>query len=126
MIKKRSTHKLLEHAVTHHNAGPTDNSNPILYMKYKDGKASGRQISKNEFVIFKGSIINPTIGKCCRPHVLAARKANVNKIKGGKLSADIIFKGPNIAACFISGSSTSGNRYWRDINGIKLKDLKNQ
>ncbi len=99
---------------------------PTLYMEYGRGKASGKRTSDG-FVVFKGSVINPTMTKSCPERTIKDRKKYVAKIdKNSILTADILFSSPSSAAGFVGGASLSGNSLWKNAEGRLLKDLINE
>ena len=52
---------------------------PVLYMEYGKGKASGKRTSDG-FVVLKGSTINPTMTKSCPERTIKDRKKYEDKI----------------------------------------------
>ena len=85
---------------------------PVLYMEYGKGKASGKRTSDG-FVVLKGSIINPTMTKSCPKRTVKDRKKYENKIdSNGILTADVLLSSPSSAAGFVGGASLSGNALW--------------
>ena len=96
---------------------------PVLYMEYGKGKASGKRTSDG-FVVLKGSIINPTMTKSCPERAVKDRKKYENKIDSdGILTADVLLSSPSSAAGFVGGASLSGNALWKDAEGKTLKEL---
>ena len=96
---------------------------PVLYMEYGKGKASGKRTSDG-FVVLKGSIINPTITKSCPERAIKDRKKYEDKIdSNGILTADVLLSSPSSAAGFVGGASLSGNVHWKDADGKTLREL---
>ncbi len=98
-------------------------SEPTLYMDYKNITASGKRTAEG-FVVFKGSRINPTMTKSCPEGVQKARKKYRNKIgENNTLLSDVLLSSPSAAAGFVGGASLSGNALWHDVNKVPLKKL---
>lgn len=115
-------HKIFEPYITS-NAND-DDWEPLLYLEYGHGKASGKRTSDG-FVVLKGSIINPKTTKSCPENVLKARAKYSDRINSEYvLTEDILLTSPSAAAAFIGGASMSGNALWKDANGITLKQLE--
>ena len=101
----------------------SENEEPVLYMEYGQGRATGKRTSDG-FVVLKGSIINPSTTKSCPEKTLKDRKKYADKIgKNYTLTTDILFPSPSSAAGFIGGASLSGNALWKDAEGRSLKSL---
>lgn len=114
-------HKIFEPYIT---SATNDDGEPLLYLEYGHGKATGKRTSDG-FVILKGSSINPTTTKSCPENVLKARAKYTDRINSEHiLTADILLTSPSAAAGFIGGSSLNGNALWKDANGISLKQLE--
>ena len=80
---------------------------PVLYMEYGKGKASGKRTSDG-FVVLKGSTINPTMTKSCPERTIKDRKKYENKIDSNDtLMADVLLSSPSSAAGFVGGVSLS-------------------
>ena len=103
-------------------ADPADNE-PNLYLEYSKAKATGKRTSYG-FVVFKGSVINPSLAKSCPERTIKDREKYANKIdKSNVLTNDILFSSPSAAAAFVGGASLSGNALWKDGDGVSLKDI---
>lgn len=115
-------HKIFEPYIT--STTNDDDVEPLLYLEYGHGKATGKRTSDG-FVILKGSTINPTTTKSCPENVLRARAKYVDRISSEHiLTTDILLTSPSAAAGFVGGSSLSGNALWKDANGVSLKQLE--
>lgn len=115
----------LGHKVFEPIAPSADNKDnePLLYLEYKKGKATGKRTSDG-FVIMKGSAINPVTTQSCPEKTVKDRKKYSSKIdKSNVLTADLLFSSPSAAAAFIGGASLSGNALWKDADGKPLKEL---
>ena len=96
---------------------------PVLYMEYGKGAASGKRTSEG-FVVLKGSTINPTMTKSCPERTIKDRKKYEDKIDSkGALTADVLLSSPSSAAGFVGGASLSGNALWKDADGKTLREL---
>ena len=106
-------------------AGSVDDE-PVLYLEYGKGKATGKRTSDG-FVILKGSTINQLFTRSCPDRTIKDRKKYADKIdKNNVLTADLLFSSPSAAAGFIGGASLSGNALWKDGEGKPLKELINE
>lgn len=90
------------------------------YMKIENGK----------YVLQKGAELGDERASMQNSlRILRKELLNSGKIvlTNGKLVLDenIEFKSSSAAAKFVAGSSVDGLKYWIDINGRKLEDLKN-
>src|SRR5699024_10716919 len=90
---------------------------PLLYMEYGKGQASGKRTSDG-FVVLKGSTINPTMTKSSPERTIKDRKKYEDKLdSNGILTADVLLSSPSSAAGFVGGASLSGNALWKDAEG---------
>lgn len=113
-------HKVLEPYVPSSVLGKEE---PILSMSYSNAYAQGKRTSEG-FVVLKGSMINLNITQSCPENVSKNREKYRDKIDDkGVLYEDILFSSPSGAACFVGGASLNGKDYWKDENGVALKDL---
>jgi hypothetical protein len=116
-------HKVFEQLVPSVDSG---NEEPVLYMEYGRGKATGRRTSDG-FVVLKGSVLNPATTKSCPERVLEDRKKYAAKIGNNyTLTDNVLFRSPSSAAAFIGGASLSGNALWKDAEGRNLKSILNE
>jgi hypothetical protein len=96
---------------------------PLLYLEYGKGKATGKRTSDG-FVVLKGSAINSTLTKSCPERAIKDRQKYAGRIdKNNVLTADLLFSSPSAAAAFVGGASLSGNALWKDAEGKTLKEL---
>ena len=94
-----------------------------LYLKHKKADAVGK-ITSDGFTVFKGSKLNPDMVKSCRESTRKLREKYKNCInKDNELTEDLTFTSPSAAGDFLTGSSISGNLYWKNSEGKSLKDL---
>lgn len=113
-------HKVFEPYIPSTESADTE---PVLYMEYGKGAASGKRTSEG-FVVLKGSTINPTVTKSCPERTIKDRKKYEDKIDSkGVLTADVLLSSPSSAAGFVGGASLSGNALWKDADGKTLREL---
>ena len=116
-------HKVFEPIVPSVDSG---NEEPVLYMEYGQGKATGKRTSDG-FVVLRGSVLNPNTTKSCPEKAIKDRKKYEAKIgKDYTLTDNILFPSPSSAAAFIGGASLSGNALWKDDEGRNLKSILNE
>lgn len=106
-----------------------DISNTNIDMnKYEfiyQGKYDAKALYTNEgFVLLKDSEINPIINKSARYSTVKAREKYKDIIIDNKTTDNILFTSPSAAANFVSGSSSSGNVFWKTSNGKSPKDIE--
>ena len=121
---------------TDENADATSKNDTIFYIKadYKDRDTNARKIAdakgmriNDGFIVMKDSIIVNTIVATCPNSARKAREKYAADIdENWKLTKDIPFNSPSGAAGFVLGSSASGNKTWRTIDGIPLGLYENQ
>lgn len=99
---------------------------PLLYLNFKDNSAhaTGRQ-TNDGFVVLAGSKIRATTTTSVPPSAIKNRKRFADRLDAdGVLKRDIPFDSPSAAAEFLTGASVSGKRYWKNSEGIPLKELE--
>lgn len=104
-------------------ANPQDDSSEILYCNRRSSDARGVQTSDG-FVVKKGSRITSDTTNSF-PEYSARKREQYQDIIGDDyiLKEDILFDSPSGAACFVCGSSASGNVEWKNSKGIALGTL---
>ena len=113
----------LGHKVFEPVAPPPEGDEPLLYLEYGKGKATGRR-TPDGFAILKGSSINPEIKKSCSERTIKDRKKYADKVnKNNVLTADLLFSSPSAAAGFVGGVALNGNALWKNAVGKPLKDI---
>ncbi len=104
----------------------SDKNEPLLFMEYKQGKATGKR-TNDGFVIIKGSTINPQMTESCPKNVLKSREEYADKItENYELTSDIPMTSASAAAGFIGGASLNENAMWHDSEGRSLKQIEDQ
>lgn len=103
---------------------PLVDEEPLLYFANSNAKATGRRTSEG-FVVLKGSILSQKTVKSCPEIALKERRKYKDKInESNALIEDVLLTSPSAAACFVGGSSLSGNEVWKTIDGRTLKNLE--
>jgi len=89
-------------------------------------------LSKNGFVILKGSAISKTVTKSMitgyrkkREHLLA--NEFIVELNGDLVfSEDVEFRSPTEAAVIVTGRATSGRQSWRNVQGKTIKEIEEE
>ena len=90
----------------------------------RSSKAEGRLLSNGHFILSAGCFITPLDPTpTCPASALARLEAEKDKLDGNKVIADIEFKSPSGAACFVLKASANGNDVWKTADGVKMGDL---
>lgn len=104
---------------------PEDSNEQVFCFETASVKATGRRTSEG-FVLFKGSRITEDLKNSCPENVVNYRKRYAEKVENNILTEDILLTSPSAAACFVSGSSTSGNIVWKNKEGRSLKEVEGE
>ncbi len=89
------------------------------------GKYQAKALYTNEgFVLLKNSELNPKINQSSGYATKKAREKYKEIIVNNKTTENILFTSPSAAANFVSGSSSSGNVFWKTSNGKSPKDIE--
>ena len=101
----------------------------LLYLERKSRKSNSlikamcKQTAEG-FVVLKGSQIEVIDSDSVPASIKELRKcANIDI--NGILQQDYIFKSPSSAGSFVIGGAINGLSYWKNIDGVSLKDLEN-
>ena len=114
-------YKIFESLVNVENINNDNNRYEFIYQ----GKYDARAIYTNEgFVLLKNSEISPILNKSARDTIKKYREKFKDNIINNKTTEDILFTSPSAAATFISGSSSSGNVFWKTSSGKSPKDIE--
>lgn len=85
-------HKVFEPYIPSTESADTE---PVLYMEYGKGVASGKR-TREGFVVLKGSTINPTVTKSCPERTIKDRKKYEDKIDSITLSCGKLTTGVTV------------------------------
>lgn len=97
---------------------------PELYLDSAGAKGKGRQTADG-FVVLAGSRLRAEMTHSVPESAKANRAKYAERISAeGELLQDTLFNSPSAASDFLTGSSTSGKVYWKNANGITLRDLE--
>ena len=100
------------------------NVEPLLYLKASGAIGRGRQTSDG-FVVLAGSIISRKVRNQPFEPAEKSRKKLAGRIsETGELIRDTLFTSPSAAAVFLTGYSINGRIYWKDENGVSLRELE--
>lgn len=114
-------YKVFEPLVNNSEIASSKNEYEFIYQ----GKLKAKALYTNEgFVILKDSEINPIVNKSAGYSTEKAREKYQDIIINNKVTENILFSSPSAAAAFISGSSSSGNVFWKTLNGKSPKDVE--
>lgn len=106
-----------------------DEQKDLLYFKSTNIEISAKgYVSSNGFVVLKGSKVNPV----STSQIFINGPSNKLKQKliekeilvDNTFTEDYTFTSPSSAAKLVMASNISGNEYWVNKDGIKLKDLE--
>lgn len=97
---------------------------PELYLDSAGAKGKGRQTADG-FVVLAGSKLRAEMTHSVPDAAKANRAKYAERISPDKeLLQDTLFNSPSAASNFLTGSSTSGKVYWKNADGITLRDLE--
>ena len=113
-------HRFFEPLVSQNSA-----SSDGVILNFKYSSASGRgMLTADGFVVFKGAKLRLDPVNTCPSSCINNREKYKNIIsEDGTLLEDALFNSPSGAGCFLAASHLSGNEYWKDDNGVSLKNL---
>lgn len=108
---------------TDENKSNVQDTSDLLYftMNKYDAKC---QIVKDGYLLLKGSYIASKTSPKCKSNIKELREKYSFAIsKDFSLIDNILFGSSSAAASFIAGTSLNGKLYWKDKNGVLLKEL---
>ncbi len=77
------------------------------------------------FLLLKGSKLSVSVTQSCPVLIRQMREEKSHIINGERiLLEDTLFTSSSAAAKFVAGSSISGNVYWKNADGVLLKNLQ--
>ena len=99
------------------------NEDDILYFKMSKYYAKCRRV-ENDYILLKGSQIAPTLKSSCGVDGRKLREKYSSIISPDYITLeDIHFNSSSTVAKFVSGTSLDGKLYWKNKDGVLLKDL---
>ena len=117
MIIGYAQHKFLEPLID-----PATKDKDLLYLKYNGASGIGKLTSEG-FVILKGSTLRSGTTDSCPSSCLSLREKYKDLIKNDIVEDDLLFSTPAAAAVFLCGASISAPAYWKNAEGVPLKDI---
>lgn len=103
----------------------SNNQNGILLYFTMEKYTATCVWSNDGFLLLKGAKLSITSSKSCPVAIVKMREKKSTIINGERiLSEDILFESSSAAAKFIAGSSVNGNVYWKNAEGVLLKNLQ--
>lgn len=98
----------------------------LLYFTMEKYKAICKW-KKDNFILLKGSQVAKDFTPSCRNDIRNLRKQYNSVISNENVTLeDIYFTSSSTAASFVSGSSKNGKIYWKNNEGVLLRDLMNE
>lgn len=94
---------------------------PLLFLRQGEREATGRQTTDG-FVVLRGSEVDRNVAQSTPARVQAMRE-QVALDDENRLVQTTFFTSPSAASSFVTGSSSSGQQYWKDSNGTPLGAL---
>ena len=100
------------------------NGSDLFFFTTRKFRATG-QINGDEFVVLKGSQINPEERKSCREGIRKQREALISsgRVVNNIFTEDTTFPSPSAAASVIAGGDSNGLREWKNKDDVTLKEL---
>ncbi|OFQ23141.1 hypothetical protein HMPREF2946_08930 [Actinomyces sp. HMSC062G12] len=94
----------------------------VLFMRLRGVEAPAvlHKLDTKTWVLKAGSSISPV---ATSEDALRVRAENDGHMSDGRTGIDLTFTSPSTAAMYVGGNSRSGNKTWRNADGVLLKDL---
>lgn len=96
---------------------------PLLYLDAAGASGRGRQTADG-FVVLAGSKLRPKMAPSAPKTARKLREKYKDRIVGFVLQQDTLFSSPSGASGFLVGASTNGKMYWKNGDGVMLRDLE--
>ena len=97
---------------------------PTLILSSSLASGYGRQTSEG-FVVLAGAKLRSEVAQSAPESVHKNRKRFADRISSdGILERDTLFTSPSAASDFLTGASTSGKLYWKNEQGLTLRELE--
>ena len=100
-----------------------------LFLINKEKTINAKCIRTNEgFVVLKDSMIAMEDVNSNNESIKKLRKELIEKeeIVDGVLKKNVLFNSASYASGFVTGFSTNGRTYWKDITGKTLKEIEKE
>lgn len=101
---------------------PINSDGVILYFTMEKYPATCKWTG-NRYLLLKGSKLAPTCSYSSSNWAISMRKKNAEKINNNVLIDDLLFTSCSAVAAFVAGGNRNGKVYWKNGDGILLKDL---
>ncbi len=98
-----------------------------LYLKSRNDRFDAiaeYNIKTGAFIVLKGSRVSDSISTA--PTFRGAKaieKQRLLHVMENVVQDDVVFRSASTAGNFVTGNSTDGLSYWKDVTGKKLKQL---
>ncbi|WP_314129073.1 GIY-YIG nuclease family protein [Schaalia odontolytica] len=97
---------------------------PTLVLSSTLASGYGRQTTEG-FVVLAGAKLRSEVAQSAPESVHKNRKRFADRISSnGILERDTLFTSPSAASDFLTGASTSGKLYWKNEQGLTLRELE--
>lgn len=97
---------------------------PTLVLSSTLASGYGRQTTEG-FVVLAGAKLRSEVAQSAPESVHKNRKRFADLISSdGILERDTLFTSPSAASDFLTGASTSGKLYWKNEQGLTLRELE--
>ena len=105
-----------------------ENSSEILHLASKKVLAKGYLTDNNNFVILKGSQMNPNARNSCKSNILNLRNNLITngQVKNFVFQENVSYGSPSTAAAVILGGESNGWIEWKNDKNQTLKEIKNK
>lgn len=124
LLKSNVDTKVVKNTIADIKSNKIDKSDiEIFYLNYKNKYTARGMETDGGFVLFKGAVIREELVQSAGKHIRISREENKSKINNGITTEDILFKSSSAAANFVTGSNSSGPKYWvSEINKVSMKN----
>lgn len=95
----------------------------VLSFSGTEFKGTG-QCTREGFVVFQGSKLNPNIVGSYPKSARTAREKWSASLKDYELTENVLLSSPYCAACFLAGYSVNGKDVWKNKDGKSLKEIE--
>lgn len=94
----------------------------VLFMRLRGVEAPAvlHKLDAKTWVLKAGSLISSS---ATSKEALRVREGHDGQVSNGRTGVDLRFTSPSTAAMYVGGNSRSGNKTWRNADGVLLRDL---